>query len=195
MIETWEIAGHTLEYIDEIHQYLVDGLMVKSVTESLKVKFKDKYARVDRVTLDRASQRGTEAHKAIEMFCRTGEESNLPELRGFKFLQKAYKFNVLANEVPVILFDNGLPLVAGRLDMVIEIDGEIGLADIKRTAVLDKEYLAYQLNLYRIAYRQSYGIETGFLRGLHLRDNVRKFVKIPINEEMAMDLIRKGVKQ
>ena len=64
-----------------------------------------------------------------------------------------------------------------------------GLADIKRTATLDKQYLAYQLNLYRIAYRQCYGIEAKFLRGVHLRENVRKFVEIPINEKMAMELV------
>ena len=187
--EVWEIAGHVLEYMDDSHTYVCDGIIVPSITQSLKTRFKNKYAGVDRATLNRAAQRGTEVHLAIENYCRGGDESDLPELRDFKFLQKIYKFNVLANETPVILFKELQPILAGRLDMVIEIDGQLGLADIKSTSALDKEYLAYQLNLYRIAYKQSYGIETDFLRGLHLRQGVRKFVPIPINEQLAWDLV------
>ena len=68
-------------------------------------------------------------------------------------------------------------------------DGQIGGADIKRTSSLDKEYVAYQLNLYRIAYRQCYGDEWKFLRAIHLRDNVRRFVELPINEKAALELV------
>ena len=42
-METWKIKGHTLEYIDEIHQYLVDGKCVPSITQILKIKFFKKY--------------------------------------------------------------------------------------------------------------------------------------------------------
>ena len=90
----------------------------------------------------------------------------------------------------MILEDDGEVIAAGRLDLVLEMDGKVGGADIKRTAVLDKEYLAYQLNLYRIAYRQSYGIEWEFLRGVHLRENKRKFVTIPIKEEQIWEFIK-----
>ena len=191
--ESWEIAGHDLEYIDDIHQYLVDGITVPSITQMLKVRFKNKYAGVDGSILKRASERGTEVHRAIEEYCKTGKESDLPEVRNFKFLQKQYKFTVIDNEVPVILFMDDEPIGAGRLDMVIQMDGMTGLADIKRTSALDKEYLAYQLNLYRIAYKQSYGIETEFLRGLHLREDTRKFVQIPVNEN-AWDLVTEFMK-
>ena len=187
--ESWNIAGHALEYLDDIHQYIVDGICVPSITQCLKFKFGNKYASVDASTLKRASEKGTEAHRAIEEYCKTGKESELPELRNFKFLQKQYGFTVIENETPVILSLENEPICAGRLDMVLMMNDQIGLADIKRTSVLDKEYLAYQLNLYRIAYRQSYGIEAEFLRGLHLREDVRKFVQIPINEGMTWDLI------
>ena len=73
--------------------------------------------------------------------------------------------------------------------MVLMLDDQVGIADIKRTSALDKDYLAYQLNLYRIAYRQTYGIEADFLRAIHLREDTRKFVNIPINEPLAMDLV------
>ena len=188
--ESWILAGHDLEYFDDIHQYLVDGVMVSSITQMLKFRFKNKYIGVDKATLQRASERGTGVHRAIEEYCKYGTETDLKELRNFKFLKKQYKFRVLENEIPVILFDNEEIIGAGRLDMVIEMDGLRGLGDIKCVSALDKEYLGLQLNLYRIAYTQTYGIDIDFLKGLHLRDDTRKFVDIPINDELTMQFIR-----
>ena len=187
--EHWEIGGHTLEYFDDEHVYLVDGVIVDSITKMLKLKFGKKYDGIDSTTLRNASRLGTEVHEAIERMCKDGIESDLPEVRNFKFLQKQYGFEVLENETPVILSYGGEPICAGRLDLVLTLNGQTGLADIKRTSTLDKEYLTYQLNLYRIAYRQTYGIEADFLRGVHLREDVRKFVAIPINEAMTWEFI------
>jgi hypothetical protein len=92
--------------------------------------------------------------------------------------------------MPVILWMDDEPVSAGRCDLILRMDGKIGGADIKRTSSLNKEYLSYQLNLYRTAFRQSYGVEWEFLRGIHLRGDVRKFVDIPINEEIALQLVQ-----
>ena len=184
-----ELNGHTLEFIEDSHTYLVDGVIVPSITQILKIKFGNKYNGVSKSVLNRAAEKGTEVHEAIELYCQTGMETDIPEVRNFKFLQKQYGFKVLENETPIILFLNDDPIAAGRLDMVIKMNEQIGGADIKRTSALDKEYLAYQLNLYRIAYRQCYGVEWEFIRGLHLREDVRKFVQLPINENMAWQLV------
>lgn len=188
-IESIEIKGHTLEYIDESHTYLVDGLIVPSITQILKFKFNKKYDGIPKGTLQRASELGTQMHEVIQNYEEQGTESDIKELRNYKFLKKQYKWQCLANEVPVILWHDDEIIGAGRLDMVMELDGQKGLADLKRTSTLDKEYLGYQLNLYRLAYQQSYGEEIEFLRGIHLREDVRKFVKIPINEELTKKLI------
>lgn len=185
-----ELAGRTLEFLDDVHIYLVDGVIVPSVSRILSVKFWKKYEHVNKKVLQRAARLGTDIHSAIEQYCKHGTESDLQELRNFKFLQRQYKFEVLQNEVPVILFREGEPIAAGRLDLVLQMDGKTGLADIKRTSALDKEYLAYQLNLYRIAYQQCYGTQIEFLRGVHLRDDVRRFVELPINENLAWSIIK-----
>lgn len=187
--ERWKLGNQILEYYDNTHTYLLDGVELPSITQILKIRFGNKYDRVDRETLKRAAERGTAVHEAIEKYCTQGIESDLIEVRNFKFLQRLYDFTVIENEVPVILFRDGKPIAAGRLDMVIRIGDKLGGADIKRTSTLDKEYIAYQLNLYRIAYRQTYGKEWEFLRAIHLRENVRKFVKIPINEDIAWKLV------
>ena len=188
-MDTYEIKGHTIEYIDDIHCYLCDGIILPSVTTILKIKFGNKYKGIDETVLKRASEKGTEVHNAIEKYCKNGIESDLKELKNFKFLKKQYKFNVLDNEVPILIFKDDEPVATGRLDLVLEDGEQVGLGDIKRTSVLDKEYLAYQLNLYRIGYMQSYGKDIKFLKGLHLREDIRKYVNIPINEKMALELL------
>lgn len=203
--EVWEIAGHTLEYLDDIHQYIVDGIMVSSVTESLKIKFGNKYASVDCETLQRASERGTEVHETIEKYFTEGRESDLQELRNFKFLQKKYKFDVTGNEMPVILFDGVIdtkpiffedkPILAGRFDLLLDFDGKNALGDIKTTSTLDKEYLGLQLNIYRIACMQCYEVNIELLKGIHLRGDTRKIIDIPVNEQMAWDYINEWRKK
>lgn len=186
---TWDINGTTLEYFDDEHLYLVDGIQVPSITEILKVRFGNKYSCVSKDVLQKAADAGTAVHEAIEAYCLRGEDSPLQEVRNFKFLQSRYNFDVLNNEVPVILYDDDQPIAAGRLDLLLTIDNKLGIADIKRTSVLDKDYLFYQLNLYRIALQQNSALDVEFLRGIHLRDDKRKFVEIPINEESAWELV------
>lgn len=188
-METFEIAGGILEYIDETHTYIYNGVVLPSITQVLKVKFGNKYNGIPQEILERAAQRGTALHKAIEDYEKQGIEIEDRELRNYKFLKKAYKFECINNEVPVVLFQDGEAVACGRLDLVLREGDKIGLGDIKRTATLDKEYLAYQLNLYRIAYQQCYGAEIAFLRGIHLRFDVRKYISLPINENLAETII------
>ena len=188
-METVEIKGGVLEYIDETHTYLYDGVVLPSITQLLKVKFGNKYNGIPKEILERASVQGTAVHKAIEDYEQSGIESNLPELRNYKFLKKAYNFDCLKNEVPVVLFQDDEAVACGRLDLVLTEGEQIGLGDIKRTSALDKNYLTYQLNLYRIAYQQCYGTEISFLRGLHLREDTRKYVTLPINENLVNEIL------
>ena len=194
-MEQWTIKGGVLEYIDETHTYLYDGIVLPSITQLLKVKFGSKYDGIPKATLDRAAELGTAVHKAIEDYERQGIETDLPELRNWKFLKKAYNFGCLDNEVPVVLFKDGEAVACGRLDLVLVEKSCIGLGDIKRTSTLDKQYLTYQLNCYRMAYTQCYNAEIAFLRGIHLRNDVRKYIDIPINENLVDEAINDYLKE
>lgn len=190
-IETWEIKGHILEYIDDTHTYLVDGLIVPSITQLIKMKFSNKYKDVPKGVLKKAADKGTDMHLAIELYEKEGKESDLIELRNYKFLKKHNKWEVLKSEVPIILFYKDKPIAAGRLDQVIKIDESKGINDLKRTSAFDKEYVTLQTNLYRIGYQQSYDEKIDFVSGLHLRDKTRKFYKLLVNEEYANSIIEK----
>ena len=110
MWETWEIKGHVLEYNDEHHLYICDGLEVPSVTQLLHRRFPKKYAGIPGAVLDKAARRGTMLHSAIETEERLlrGESADVNELRAaltvmydeirnYRFLKKAYQFQVLQN--------------------------------------------------------------------------------------------------
>ena len=188
-METFSIKGGTLEYFDDTHTYLYDGLMLPSVTQILGVKYRNDYASVPPAVLDNASKRGTAVHKAIENFNVSGYDDGSEAVRNFKFLQKQYGFEVLDSELPIVIFKDDMPIACGRLDMTMLMDGETGIADIKTVSSLSKEKIAYQLNLYRIGLMQSYGVDAKFLKIIHLRDGIRKVIDSPVNEGMAWELI------
>lgn len=189
MMETFSIKGGTLEYFDDTHTYLYDGLMLPSVTQILGVKYKNDYASVPPAVLNNAAQRGTAVHKAIENFNVSGYDDGSEAVRNFKFLQKQYGFEVLDSELPIVLFKDDMPIACGRLDMTMLMDGQTGIADIKTVSALNKEKIAYQLNLYRIGLMQSYGVDAKFLKIIHLRDGIRKVIDCPVNEGMALEII------
>lgn len=180
-MESWTINGRVLEYIDESHTYIVDGIIVPSVTQLLHRKFNKKYDGISAEVLNKAAIRGTRIHKDIEEYCRFGKEPEYSETKDFIFVTKKNGLTVKENEIPIIL-DLGGETFAGRLDLILEAEGELAVADIKTTATLDKEYLAYQLNLYRLGAIQSYGYDIKRLYGIHLKNGTRKAVPIPIKE-------------
>ena len=188
-METFNIKGGTLEFYPETHTYLYDGLMLPSVTQILGVKYKNDYASVPPAVLNNAAQRGTAVHKAIENYNVTGYDDGSEAVRNFKFLQKQYGFEVLDSELPLVLFIDDMPIACGRLDMTMLMDGQTGIADIKTVSTLNKEKIAYQLNLYRIGLMHSYGVDAQFLKIIHLRDGIRKFIDSPVNEGMAWELV------
>lgn len=185
------INNQILEFDEETHTYILDGVIVPSVTQILENKFGNKYKSVNREVLRRASERGTLIHKIIEDYCINGKECESQELRNFKFLSKAFEFEVLKNEVPIVYQQNDF-VCAGRLDLIIEKGGKKAVADIKTTSALDREYLGFQLNIYRLGYEQSYGEKIESLYGIHLRGDRRRLVEIPIKEEFIKDYIRRS---
>ena len=195
-MESWEIAGGLLEYIDNTHTYIYNGIILPSITQILKIKFGNKYDGVSKEVLQKASEKGTKVHETIENYeKRSMENPNCVELRNYKFLKRQFKFECLDNEVPIVLFLEQKPVCAGRIDLILKENEDVGIGDIKRTSSFDKEYVAYQTNLYRIGYQQCYGVKISFLRGLHLREDTRKYIKLPINEEMSLKLLKKYLEE
>lgn len=155
-----------IEFIDEEHIYLVDGVIVPSVSEILHFIFPNKYSNVPKNVLNAKASYGTKVHEAIEMY-----EINLKTMSK----EEALDTTILANELDYMQVaslkqyvklkdENNLNVIqqeqmihykdkyAGRFDMMAYINEDYSLCDIKTTAELDKEYLSWQLSLYAYAY-------------------------------------------
>ena len=188
-MKTWQLGNHLLEFIEETHTYVCDGLIVPSVSTILKTKFND-YVGVSKEVLNRAAELGSNLHLAIELFEKEGKTSDLKEFKNYLFLKKHYKIENLENEIPIIYEKDGKVIYAGTLDQLCKVDGRLCINDFKRVSAPNKEKIALQVNLYKIGYEQTYHKSIEILSFMHLRDEKRKFYKLPVNEEMAMKLVK-----
>jgi len=150
-----------IEFIEEEHIYLYDGVIIPSVSEILHFIFPNKYKNIDKEILQKKAIYGSKVHEAIECL----EQSEmLPELditqefslKQYKRLKEKFNIKVQAQEQMI----NYKDIYAGRFDMIATIGEELCLCDIKTTVQLDKEYLSYQLSFYELAFKSMYG--TGF---------------------------------
>lgn len=178
-----------MEFLEEPHLYVVDGILVPSITAIIEHVHPARYRGIPSKILNRAAADGIKVHEAIEKLVKQGKTEDLPEVKGFKFLQNVIPFKVKDSEIPVILKKNGQPVAAGRMDLVVDLGGKLGGADIKRVAKLDHQYLEMQLNLYRLAYKDSYGEDLEFLAAIHLREHRRRWVDVPVNPGVAWSVL------
>lgn len=148
---------YEVEYIDADHIYLVNGVIVKSVTQILHLLFPDKYKNVDINTLSAKAKYGTELHNYIEQYENgliTQELNYIQEISFKQYLKLKEKYNIKVLEQEKII--NYKDIYAGRFDMIANVNNELCLCDIKTTAQLDLEYLSWQLSLYEYAYGKQF---------------------------------------
>lgn len=153
-----------IEFIKEQHLYLVDGILVKSVTQILQLIFPDKYKNVDKKILNNKASFGTEGHLIIETLDVSdinkakNQALNIQNkdlqvcIREYLRLVEKHKITPLEHEKMV----SYKYLFCGTLDLIANISGIRSLCDIKFTAELDKEYLSWQLGMYALALNEKF---------------------------------------
>ena len=142
-----------VEFIENGHIYLVDGVITPSVSDILNFIFPNKYSNVPRQILNSKAEYGSRVHEAIEHL-EKGE--TLPHLNylqevsieQWEKLKSENKIEVIEQEKMV----NYKNYYCGRFDMIANVNGAYSLCDIKTTAKLDKESLSWQLSLYALAH-------------------------------------------
>ena len=165
-----------LEYIDECHLYLWDGVIIPSVSDLLKFKFPDKYKGIPERILREKAQFGTNIHKAIESF-ENGLEialTGIEEIVFEQYLKVKAKYNIKVREQEKLVCWQGR--YAGRLDMIAEVDGVRSLIDIKTTTTQHEDSLKYQLAFYEMAYGEAF--EKHYVLWLPKKD-IGRLVEIP----------------
>lgn len=183
-----------IEFIEEGHLYLCDGVIIPSVSEILHFIFPDKYKNVDEKTLQKKAVYGSKVHEAIECL---EQSKTLPELdenqqfsiRQWQYLKEKNNINVIIQEQMIHYFGE----YAGRFDMIANVNGYLSLCDIKTTATLDKEYLSWQLSFYELANESMYHTQFDKLYAIWLpKRNIGQLVEIerkPRNE--LLDVLKK----
>ena len=146
-----------LEFLEAEHLYLLDGVIIPSVSEILHFIFPDKYKGVPAEVLSKKAEYGTKVHEAIEVLEKTGEVIELDyiqkaSLEQYLRLKEKYGIEVIEQEEMIHFEDK----YAGRFDMIAYVKEDYSLCDIKTTAELDYEYLSWQLSLYAYAYKRMY---------------------------------------
>lgn len=198
--ESWNIRGHTLEYDDESHTYLCDGLIVPSVTEIIREHLGSKYDGVPADVLAEAARKGTLLHEIIESaeksasaetYELSSDEAEMSdEFSSYLRLKKEYGLTCEGNEMPLLIYHKGRIVAAGRMDMLaFNGDGELGIIDFKRTYELDDEYLAFQLTLYGMGVKYSYNIDPKFYACMWLRGKRGEFVPYDPIEKRVEEML------
>lgn len=154
-----------IDFLEEPHIYLVDGIITASVSEILHFIFPEKYKNVSSYILNKKAQYGTTIHQSVEMLENNLKTMSIEEafnvtvqaldlnyiqevsLHQYLKLKDKYQIEVIEQE-QMIHFKN---YYAGRFDMIARIKGNLCLCDIKTTAELDEEYLSWQLSYYEMA--------------------------------------------
>lgn len=178
-----------IEFIESEHLYLVNGIIVPSVSQILSATiFKDKYANIPKYILNNKAQFGTNVHKAIE----TGYSEDLTFLEQLAYEQ--YKRLVRRFEIVPIEQEQLVhyeDLYCGTLDMVAKVNDILVIADIKTTYQLDEEYLSWQLSFYKYAYeRTGKTLHKAYCLWIPKKD-IGQFVEVPFKTETeVLELVK-----
>jgi len=126
-----------------------DGKELISVTTAIKKYIQQGlYDNVPAAVLEKARAKGSAIHEridALEKGLPFADAENYPEYVAYLDWCKANPRYIACTEEMVT--DN--ELIAGTIDQVEAIKcGEVAIADLKTTAAVNKEYLAWQLSLY-----------------------------------------------
>lgn len=145
-----------LTFVDEGHQYFLDGIQLEGITGAIKrLCFPDKYKGIPDYILENAAERGDEIHRLLEMAdvfdsYTTTEQVMYKELCDKKgFVHYGSEVLVTNNETHATAIDK----------VYWNEDGTVDIADIKATATLDEEYLAWQLSIGAMMYEHCFKVK------------------------------------
>ena len=142
-----------IEFIEETHTYLVDGIIVPSVTTILDdggLKF------VNPHLLEMASIKGSNVHYASEMIDK-GEKPLLDSSYAeyvVQYLLYKNEHNHQWDTIEEMLYTDEF---AGTADRIGKLNGKILIADVKTTSVFYKKKVSQQIAGYIIAHADMNG--------------------------------------
>lgn len=147
--------------------------------------FPNKYSDVPAAMLRNKAERGTAIHEGCQLYDDFGIIDR-EEVQWYADMRDEIGFEVIENEY--LVTDN--EHYASGIDKVILLEGEICLADVKTTYVLDEKYLSWQLSIYKYLFNLlNPEIEIKGLYAIWIKDGC-KFVQVQeIDQEEVKKLL------
>jgi len=138
-----------LTFEERRHIYKLNGVQIPSVTTIMRPLSDNVYGGIDRKVLDRAADRGTAVHNAIENYVTFGIEDIDPDYAGYfnAFLKWHEEHNVIPYGTEIRLYHKSL-MYAGTADMAASVDGIDTLIDFKTSASVSQMLCGVQLEAY-----------------------------------------------
>lgn len=165
-------------WIGETHLEGLTGMIGRQL-------FPNKYTAVPEKILARAAERGHRIHEEIQVYDMFGEISG-EEVKWYADMKKAERFDVIDSEY---LVTDGTHF-ASAIDKVIVKDGKVCLADVKTTYELDKEYISWQLSIYKYLFNLlNPDIEVDKLYAIWVRNGATLHEVEEIPQEEVIELL------
>ena len=150
-----------IEFIEESHTYVKNGIILKSVTQIIQELFPEKYDGIPKKILEDKSIYGTDLHKFIEIIETKKPKQPLAYIKRY-FKPNIYQIESLKDYLKIkarykIEITECEKMVsykykyAGRLDLKGNVNGKSAIIDIKTTYELDELYVSMQNSLYELA--------------------------------------------
>lgn len=147
--------------------------------------FQNKYSDVPEAMLRNKAERGTAIHEGCQLYDDFGIIDR-EEVQWYADMRDEIGFEVIENEYLVTDYEH----YASGIDKVILLEGEVCLADVKTTYVLDEKYLSWQLSIYKYLFNLlNPEIEIKGLYAIWIKDGA-KFVQVnEIDQEEVKKLL------
>lgn len=168
-----ELAESQVKFEPVSHIYMLAENILQGVTSLIKRKcFPGEYDNVPESVLAKAAERGHRVHTAVELYDDYGTTTeDCPELEAYMAEQAkgTYKWLQMPLDSEYLVTDE--TKYASAIDKVYATKGGVILADIKTTYKLNKEYVSWQLSIYRYFFNLlNPEIEVKGLYAIWLRD-------------------------
>ena len=144
-----------VEYFDDTHEYLVDGVLVPSVSKLVAFAISENFGNIPKDTLRAAADFGTRIHEIVEKYFdqdtqpmgMTDEEKEIYT----KFADLSLEKNIKLISAEETVFTDDY---AGRYDLLADVNGVKTLIDIKTNRNYPEEHLKVQMGLYKYAIKE-----------------------------------------
>lgn len=190
-----ELVKSPVVFNEEEHTYFLGDKQLQGITSTLIHRaFPDKYKNVDSETLANAARKGKDFHALIEYhdtFGTDASEHQDPRIESYERLKAERGLTTIANEYLVSDEEN----YATCIDIVVaDINGDIGLVDVKTTWTLDKMSTGLQLSINKKFFeRQNPGLKVKFLFAIWLPNKDHSLSELcclpPFSEDVVDRLI------